>query len=243
MNIFVLDEDPAQAARLQCNRHVVKMAAEATQLLCSAYEDGTAPMRRSHYNHPCARWARATSETRSWLIEHARALFSEYTRRYNRRHQLEDALDWVRAHPFPIDACGWEPFAQVMPVGYQQPSVVDAYRRYYQLEKRRFAQYPAGEVPAWLSPYLALPPTLPLAASKRRTAIGVVHAIFRDVALVDIRDHQSPGLPRLHPDLYVFPYERPAAGPWQIAKTGQKAVQEVRGWKRDPMGPLSLPLL
>lgn len=33
MNIFVLDENPVTAARMQCNRHVVKMAMESYQIL------------------------------------------------------------------------------------------------------------------------------------------------------------------------------------------------------------------
>jgi histidyl-tRNA synthetase len=33
MNIFVLDEDPAKAARMLCDAHVVKMIVESAQLL------------------------------------------------------------------------------------------------------------------------------------------------------------------------------------------------------------------
>ena len=42
MNIFILDEDPKVAARMQCDKHVVKMIVESAQMLCTThrYLDG-----------------------------------------------------------------------------------------------------------------------------------------------------------------------------------------------------------
>ena len=37
MNIFILDEDPIQAAQLQCDKHVVKMIVESAQMLSTAH--------------------------------------------------------------------------------------------------------------------------------------------------------------------------------------------------------------
>jgi hypothetical protein len=37
MNIFILDEDPVQAAQLQCDKHVVKMVVESAQMLSTAH--------------------------------------------------------------------------------------------------------------------------------------------------------------------------------------------------------------
>ena len=37
MNIFYLSRDPHEAARLQCDRHVVKMILETGQLLSTAH--------------------------------------------------------------------------------------------------------------------------------------------------------------------------------------------------------------
>ena len=37
MNIFILDEDPVQAAQLQCDKHVVKMIVESAQMLSTAH--------------------------------------------------------------------------------------------------------------------------------------------------------------------------------------------------------------
>ena len=45
MNIFYLHRDPHEAARLQCDRHVVKMILETAQLLSTAHHelDGESP--------------------------------------------------------------------------------------------------------------------------------------------------------------------------------------------------------
>lgn len=37
MNLFILDKDPARAARDHCDRHIVKMPLETTQMLVSAF--------------------------------------------------------------------------------------------------------------------------------------------------------------------------------------------------------------
>jgi hypothetical protein len=37
MNIFYLHEDPVIAAKLQYNKHVVKMILESAQMLCTAH--------------------------------------------------------------------------------------------------------------------------------------------------------------------------------------------------------------
>lgn len=49
MNIFVLDRDPARAAYMMCDKHVVKMVTESAQLLSTAHRvlDGTMVMKPS----------------------------------------------------------------------------------------------------------------------------------------------------------------------------------------------------
>ena len=84
MNIFVLDYNPKRAAQMQCDKHVVKMPLETAQILCSAFEPGTAPYKRTHYNHPCSVWGRESKVNYKWLIEHGLALSDEYTYRYGK---------------------------------------------------------------------------------------------------------------------------------------------------------------
>lgn len=112
MNIFFLDRCATQAASLQCDKHVVKMLLESTQLLYTAHHlcgdvgdwaaDDLKVYKPTHANHPVARWVRASSCNYRWLLAHAKALANEYTRRYGRVHACEAHLDRLSTIPFKI---------------------------------------------------------------------------------------------------------------------------------------------
>lgn len=155
MNIFVLDTDPIEAARAQCNKHVVKMIVESAQMLCTAlYINGASakllPYRPTHSKHPCTLWAAASDDNFAWLLLHAQELCDEYYRRYGRRHKTADVLDEISQ----IASIGdWEshtPFALAMPPQYKCSDPVQSYRDYYIAEKSRFAKWrPRTLAPTW----------------------------------------------------------------------------------------------
>ena len=149
MNIFVLDNNPHVAAMYACDKHVVKMILESAQMLCSVQPEGTAPYKRSFYNHPCTKWVRASSANYDWLIEHARALCTEYTRRYGKVHKSEKVIDWCDANRPELPDVGLTPFAQAMPEDYKNEDAVEAYRTYYRNDKRRFATWKDVDPPTW----------------------------------------------------------------------------------------------
>ena len=149
MNIFVLDKNPHVAAMYACDKHVVKMILESAQMLCSVHPEGTAPYKRGFYNHPCTKWVRASSENYDWLIEHARALCTEYTRRYGKVHKSEQVIDWCDANRPELPDVGLTPFAQAMPEDYKNEDAVEAYRTYYRNDKRRFATWKDVDPPTW----------------------------------------------------------------------------------------------
>lgn len=110
MNIFCTSEDPVQAARWLCDRHVVKMGTESCQMLancfphtilsqiaCPKTQTGNA-RKHSHYAHPCSIWARRSKTNMRWLIEHTENIFEEKYNRYPKggRHFCHDFLDWVK---------------------------------------------------------------------------------------------------------------------------------------------------
>ena len=97
LNIFVLHKNPQLAAQYQCDKHVVKMILETAQLLCSPYVPGVAPYRRTHYNHPCAKWTRESQSNYFWLGIHGLALADEYTYRYGKIHKSVDVIKWCLA--------------------------------------------------------------------------------------------------------------------------------------------------
>lgn len=151
MNIFVLSKDPEKAATMQCDKHVVKMVLETAQLLCSPFEPGKAPYKRSHYNHPSSVWARETEENYKWLIDHGLALCAEYTRRYGRVHKSKDIILWCKKNykKLKLPKKGQTPFAQVMPDKYKNKNPVSAYRKYYQEEKKKIATWSNVKPPSW----------------------------------------------------------------------------------------------
>jgi hypothetical protein len=152
MNIFVLDLNPALAAQYQADKHVIKMTLESAQLLCSPFEpeDG-APYKRTHYNHPCAKWVREDEFNYTWLLTHAWALGVEYTYRYGKRHRCVPVIDWCyqNMYKLALPREKLSPFAQAMPDIYKNSDPVVAYRSYYINEKKRMAQWKVRERPDW----------------------------------------------------------------------------------------------
>ena len=128
MNIFILDEDPKVAARMQCDKHVVKMIVESAQMLCTThrYLDGkewidrskngrkitrwshwTDPPKASNHpvlyksvmiKHPCTIWTCKSLENYDWHTEHALELCAEYTRRYGKTHATERLIQWCKKY-------------------------------------------------------------------------------------------------------------------------------------------------
>lgn len=166
MNIFVVNENAALAARDLCDRHVIKMILESCQLLCSVFPPEIfkdIPYKRTHYNHPCAIWTRTSEANFKWLSLHTMNLIQEYQRRYEKEHKCQEVLEWVWKnetalslfHHLPDHFFKWKedkltPFAQCMPEQYKIPNnAVQAYRNYYKGEKAKFAKWKLGNIPDW----------------------------------------------------------------------------------------------
>ena len=150
MNIFYLHHSPYLAAKVQYNKHVVKMILESAQMLCAVYDNGTAPYKRAFYNHPCTIWARETEQNYEWLLNHAYAMCQEYTRRYGKVHKSIYAIEWCgkNYHKLSLPRTGLTPFAQAMPEEYKNDCAVTAYRAYYNGEKAGFATWKTRKTPA-----------------------------------------------------------------------------------------------
>lgn len=151
MNIFVLSEDPVEAARVQCDKHVVKMILESGQMLCAAHPIGSAPWKRTHYNHPCTVWARTSTGNYEWLAVHGLTLCEEYTHRYGKRHKSEDVLLWCAENvPKEVPEGPLTPFVvAIKNQKYHLNDAVASYRAYYLGEKSRFAKWKNSEPPPW----------------------------------------------------------------------------------------------
>ena len=155
MNIFILDENQMLNAQYHCDRHVVKMILEQNQLLTTAHHmTGTnskiIPYKKTHHNHPCSKWARASLSNYMWLLNSTEELCREYTYRYEKIHKCERILRWCKMNKPNIIDIGLTPFAQAMPAQYKNKNAVLAYRAYYLGEKHHLFSWKRRSVPFWI---------------------------------------------------------------------------------------------
>lgn len=156
MNIFVLDTDPFKAAKMHCDKHVVKLILEASELLAIGLARNFAPQDRyAHYawkhywNHPCSKWAGASYANWMWLRSYAIGLCDEYTYRYGKVHKYDSVL---KAPPAEFNWPSWNPtsFTQCMLPQYKGEDAITAYRQYYIGAKSHLLSYTKREIPYWL---------------------------------------------------------------------------------------------
>lgn len=155
MNIFVLHEEPRQAAEMHCDKHVVKMILETAQLLCGAHhmtsnrED--IPYRLSHKNHPCAIWTRESIENYRWLVHLGLELCGEYTKRYGKVHKSQEIIWWCQDNEPDLPRKGMTEFRCAMPDTCKvSTDPVTNYREYYIREKASFCTWKTNK-PQWFS--------------------------------------------------------------------------------------------
>lgn len=160
MNIFVLADSPVEAARLQCDKHVVKMILETAQLLSTAHQvlDGVKPdmYKITHKNHPCAVWARQTDLNYLWLYAHFVALCDEYTYRYGKIHKTDSRFrDVLSLMPENIKYADMTIHPICMgtnPECIKPGDVVGSYRDYYKTKQSKFKMtWTKREVPDWFN--------------------------------------------------------------------------------------------
>ena len=147
MNIFYLHKDPREAAKLQYNKHVVKMILESAQMLCTAHhcygnkwQKENVPYKQAHLNHPSTIWARRSKATYMWLYKHMMGLGYEYWLRYGKQHLSISKCSMFLSKP-PVHIQG-EEFVQppqAMPDEYKDKCSIQAYWNYYIGDKKQIA--------------------------------------------------------------------------------------------------------
>ena len=170
MNIFVLDLDPAVAARMHCDKHVPKMCVEAAQMMASALrrhgatdeqmpltKSGT-PYKGGYHHHPCTVWAGDSEANFQWLARYGYWLFTEYTKRFGKTHACEGPIRFMGHLSIMIPTGDLTPFAiaiadhmecRKLP-DFDNMSAVEKYRAYYNHDKRYFAKWEKGTpAPDW----------------------------------------------------------------------------------------------
>ena len=174
MNIFVLNEDPEKAARDMCNKHIVKMLIESTQIMCTVFrlsmEDRWSLSAKNinlyprlykatHINHPAVKWVNSSVHNTDWMWQHLLATENEYNFRYNKSYEKQykvwpviRELEQVRWNIWK-NFGDWRQhtsFVQCMPDQYKTQDAVAAYRAFYHGEKAKFAKWkPHADEPIW----------------------------------------------------------------------------------------------
>ena len=157
MNIFYLDSDPYVAAKMHCDKHVVKMILESAQMLSTAhrvldgdeYADERGLYKMAHKNHPSTIWVRTSTDNYMWLNRLFGALCKEYTYRYGKHHASERLLVPLAKAPNGLDFNGFTNPPQCMPEVCKGEDTVLAYQNYYIIEKSGFARWTKREIPTW----------------------------------------------------------------------------------------------
>ena len=160
MNIFVLSETPKIAAEYHCDKHVIKMILESAQMLSTAFSNNEEYenliknkkiYRKTHFNHPCAKWARECIENWNWLRDLSYWLNEEKKYRYN----SGDHKSWIMiknmSAPNLKENASTTPFQCCMP-DYCKTSQdpIENYRNYYINEKQRILKYTKRHIPDWI---------------------------------------------------------------------------------------------
>jgi len=169
MNIFFLNSRPTRCARWHCDKHVVKMILETTQILytCQHANGGTENVEKSApiclstgkrgykkhaVNHPSVKWARSSLSHYYWLCWLGLALVKEYEFRFNnpKPHSCLVHLIWlVENFPSALTETRWlsDP-TPAMPDEFKNSnSVVKSYIAYYKGSKTRMLKWTKRHTP------------------------------------------------------------------------------------------------
>jgi hypothetical protein len=123
MNIFFLSLHPNEMSELHCDKHVVKMILESTQILYMVHGiwgqaiearvavngEERAPYKtgQAHSRHPCTLWAAGCKAHYNFLLNVAFALTEEYSKRYvnkdgsRKEHACVPHLKSIASHKVP----------------------------------------------------------------------------------------------------------------------------------------------
>lgn len=147
MNIFYVHKDPCVAAKMLCDKHVVKMTLETAQILSTVCGG---PYKPTHQHHPSVVWAKSNIV---WVHNHFVALLIEYKFRYGKNHKCQEIIPALleKYKLAGVTSSGDEP-PMCMPDGHKTHDVVQSYRNYYRKDKSSFAKWERGrKAPSWFT--------------------------------------------------------------------------------------------
>lgn len=162
MNVFICEVDPRESAKSLSDKHVVKMVVETTQILSSVCAlrnvKDESLYRPTHTGHPVVVRSVNDDNYLRWVIDHGKALLSEYIHRYGRLHASSTVM--LRAEEIltthfdvPDVATFDEAWPKCVLDEFRGDSLVTAYRKHLIQKYNRWARQPKWtnrEYPTWL---------------------------------------------------------------------------------------------
>lgn len=167
MNIFILSWILDDCAIYHCDKHVIKMILETTQLLSTCwwvmnpiqaqqYLNKGKIYKKTHHNHPSSIWTRECRENYIWLCHLGLSLCKEYAYRYDKKdsdHKCHEKLIFL-IHNIPIKLTYNDNKITMpkmaMPDKYKTNNPIYSYRFYYINDKQRMLVWRKREPPKWV---------------------------------------------------------------------------------------------
>lgn len=159
MNIFVLNDNPIQAAQEHSDKLVNKMLIESCQLMSythilmgSAMLGHVYRRNKGHLKHPCTFWLQESRANYIWCYEFTCELYAEFRRRYGKTHLTgEETLPALETIPPGYTSNSRTRFALSMPEEFKQDNAVNAYQNYYASKWYIPDDYNRAPMPEWLA--------------------------------------------------------------------------------------------
>ena len=157
MNIFHLDKNPIKCALYHCDKHVVKMILETSQMLSTAYQkhagESDSLYKSAYPNHPMTLWVGETYKNFGWTLLLGEALGFQYTHRYNKRHKSMRIIDYFFKNldwkdKIPKGEQTLPPLC--MPDEFKCDDYIQSYKNYYINKKKSFAKYTKVDTPDFM---------------------------------------------------------------------------------------------
>ena len=161
MNRFIIEHSPISIAQSLCDQHIVKMPLEEAQMLCTSiwhhapdYAEGHGLYKPVHQKHPCTLWAMENRANYVFAYCLYKAMLHEYSNRYNKTHgasKHSDAL-WEGRWKIPRGKMTAHPqcFSGHDDLKTDEFMPIEAYRKFYIVDKSKFARYKYTEKPTWM---------------------------------------------------------------------------------------------
>jgi|TARA_R100000458_G_C8203351_1_gene193188 hypothetical protein len=163
MNRFLIDYNVDKIAKSLCDQHIVKMPLEEAQMLCTSvwhhapeYAEEHGLYKPVHQKHPCTLWAMKCKANYNFAFRLYDSMLREYTHRYGKKHGADKHWEALfEGYEFMPDGNGLTSHPQCFS-GHDELKTdeyfpVEAYRKFYIVDKSRFARYNKGRTkPDWM---------------------------------------------------------------------------------------------